>query len=189
VFFDAVLEPLLAASQAHADAIHAWELINEPEWVTSGWHPSSLKLRPTSSSTSIGLPVSSAAMRGFLDEGTRRIRRAGFKTTIGFASIDTIGRTGITADLNQFHHYPGGRRRLARHRFDVRFPGIIGEFATASTDVWPELGRSSQTMLNRLIHADAQGYPLVIPWAFRSADRHTSWSREVEEDLRIFTRG
>ena len=33
-FFNAVLEPLLDASMKHPEAIYAWELINEPEWVT-----------------------------------------------------------------------------------------------------------------------------------------------------------
>src|SRR6476660_1992451 len=38
-FLDRVLDPLLSASAACADAVFAWELINEPEWVTNGWHP------------------------------------------------------------------------------------------------------------------------------------------------------
>src|ERR1051326_782510 len=37
-FFDRVLAPLLDVSDAHRNAVYAWELINEPEWVTDGWH-------------------------------------------------------------------------------------------------------------------------------------------------------
>ena len=121
-FLDRVLDPLLRSSGQHSDLIYAWELVNEPEWITSGWQ----------SGAAVRAPVSEIAMRAFIEEGKQRIRAAGFKPTIGFASIATIRRTGITADINQFHHYPGGAQRLDRHVFDVRFPGIVGEFATAT---------------------------------------------------------
>ena len=38
-FFDRVLGPLLEVSQHHRDVIFAWELMNEPEWITNTWHP------------------------------------------------------------------------------------------------------------------------------------------------------
>jgi hypothetical protein len=150
--------------------------MNEPEWITNGWHPDG----------QMHHPVPEVSMRAFLDEGKSRIRNAGLKPTIGFASIDTLRRTGITAEINQFHHYPGGHRFLGRHTFDVRFPGIVGEFATAAGDVWPELEGTEQSVLNRLRHAAAQGYPLAIPWSFGAIDRHTSWSLAVERDLESF---
>jgi hypothetical protein len=176
---DRVLDPLLRASAARRDVIYAWELINEPEWITNGWHPD----------RQMNHPVSETSMRAFLDEGKARIRGAGLRPTIGFAMIDTLRRTGITAEINQFHHYPAGGRPLERHAFDVRFPGIIGEFATAAADVWPELKGTGQSVLNRLRHAAAQGYPLAIPWSFGAVDRHTSWSPAVERDVETFTQG
>ena len=126
------LDPLLQASGRHPGVIYAWELINEPDWVTSGWHP-------LSASTS---PVPDAAMRAFIEDGKQWIRAAGYNATIGFASIGTLRKTGITAEINQFHHYPNGAQSLDRHTFDPRFPGIIGEFATAAADVWPDLPMS-----------------------------------------------
>jgi hypothetical protein len=176
LFFDVAVDPLLRISADWREVIYGWELINEPEWITSGWHPD----RQTNH------PVAEPSMRAFLDEGKARIRSAGLKPTIGFASADTLRRTGITADINQFHHYPGGWRRLERHTFDAQFPGILGEFATAPTDVWPELIGKRQSVLNRLRHAAAQGYPLAIPWSFGAVDRHTSWSLAVERDLKRF---
>jgi len=176
-FLDHVLDPLLRASRRYAEVIYAWELINEPDWVTRGWH----------SSPFARTPVPHAAMRAFIEEGTERIRAAGFKPTIGFASIGTLWQSGITAEINQFHYYPGGARALDRHDFDPSLPGIIGEFATAGTDVWPDLMGSDQSVLHRLRLARSHGYPLAILWSFRARDRHTIWSADVERDIDTFT--
>lgn len=176
-FLDRTLEPLLRICLAHRNVIYAWELINEPDWITTGWNPRAV---------APGV-VSDAAMRAFLDEGKQRIRAAGYRPTIGFASMTMLQRSGITAEVNQFHHYPAGAQPLERHVFDPRFPGILGEFATASTDIWPELGIQRQTVLARLQRAESQGYPLAIPWSFRARDRHTSWSAETERDIKAFT--
>lgn len=177
-FLTAVLDPLLHVSARHPDTIYAWDLINEPDWITKGWH---FNLFGDS-------PVSELAMKGFLEDGKQRIRAAGFKPTIGFGSIDTLRQSGMTAEINQFHYYPDGQAALEPHRFDPRFPGIIGEFATATTDVWPELASDAQTVADRLRLAMERGYPLAIPWSFRAQDRHTVWSEAVEEDVRSFTR-
>src|SRR6478735_7675118 len=177
-FFDGVLDPLLRVSAAHRGAIAAWEVINEPEWVTTGWHPDGRS----------GHPVDAASMRAFVEEGKSRIRGAAFKPTIGFATVDTLRRTGITADINQFHHYPAGARVLEPHVFDSRAPGIVGEFATAPGDRWPELPAAGQTVLQRLRVAASRGYPLAIPWSFRGIDRHTAWTAEVERELAAFAR-
>jgi hypothetical protein len=175
-FLDGALEPLLRASQQYPDAIYAWELINEPDWVTQGWQSD-----PTSRP-----PVPESSMRAFIEDGSERVRRAGFRPTVGFASAGTLRNCGVASDVSQFHHYPGGACTLDRHEFDL---GIIGEFATASTDIWPDLTGQGQTVLNRLRLAEAYGYALAIPWAFRSQDRHTTWSTDVENDVRAFTRG
>ncbi|HEX2454398.1 MAG TPA: hypothetical protein VHI99_11915 [Vicinamibacterales bacterium] len=175
-FLDEVLDPFLQVSQNHADVIYAWESINEPEWITNGWHPDGRDDHP----------IDERFMRAFLDESTTRIRRAGFRPTIGFALLDTLRDSGITTEINQFHHYPGGSIKLPRQTFDPRFPAIIGEFATASNDIWPDLGER-QTVLDRLQRAAAKGYPIAMPWAFRTQDRHTSWTAAVEDDIRTFT--
>jgi hypothetical protein len=177
-FLDAALEPLLEVSGRYSHVIYAWELINEPDWITKGWHPNPLRR----------LPVAEGAMLAFLDEGQRRIRRAGFRSTVGFALADTLRRSGITADINQVHHYPGGRVTLRGHMGDRETPRILGEFATTSADVWPDLHATGQRVLDRLRLADSRGYELAIPWSFLSQDRHTTWSPDVEEDLRAFAR-
>ena len=178
-FLEQAFDPLLRVSQAHAAVIYAWEVINEPEWITNTWNPDN----PTNH------PVDATSMQAFLEAGKARIRAAGLKPTIGFASIDTLRATGITAEINQFHHYPAGRKTLERSGFDPNYPGIVGEFATSQADIWPELKDTGQSVLNRLRQADAQGYPLAIPWSFRGQDPHTSWTADVERDFECFTQG
>jgi hypothetical protein len=183
-FLRSVLQPLLhvAATPARRRVIYAWDIVNEPEWVTTGWHPDRRRRHP----------VDEAAMRAFITESKTMIRAASFKSTIGFNRLDTIRRTRIYAEYNQFHHYsPASRpRTLARHSFDPRYPGIIGEFATSSvTDQWPELRSTSQRVLNRLRLADGLGYPLALPWSYRARDHASGWGLPVEHDIECFTLG
>jgi hypothetical protein len=178
-FFDEVLEGLLRVSDRHRDVIYAWEVMNEPDLITRGWRPRGLALTG----------IDPLPRRGFLDDGLARIERAGFRSTVGFASPAGLRASGLSAPVNQFHYYPGGRRRLERHGFDARYPGIIGEFATRTSDEWPELRRTDQGMLSRLRLAEARGYPLALAWSFRGQDRHTCWSADVERDIATFTAG
>jgi hypothetical protein len=173
-FLTATLDPLLAISQRHADAIYAWESINEPDWITNGWHPDGRSSHP----------VADTAMQAFVEDAAARIDAAGFKSTIGFSLLETLAGSGITAEVNQFHHYPNGARLLPPHTFDPEFPAIIGEFATVPADVWPEL--PEQTIFARLRQAERQGYPLALLWSFRQRDRHAEWTAEVEADLLRF---
>ena len=133
-------------------------------------------------------PVDAADMRSFIDDAKTLIRHYRFKPTIGFALYRTFQQSQITAEINQFHHYAQGRDRLPRHTFNPAYPGIIGEFATNTSDVWPELA-SDQSVLRRLQFANQQGYPLALPWSYRQRDRHTSWSTSEERQIECFVFG
>jgi hypothetical protein len=179
-FIEQVLWPLLRLSSGYQDAIYAWDACNEPEWVTNGWHPDRGNCHP----------VNESEMRAFLEDSMSAIRQAGFRSTIGFSMIETIGQTGLYADINQFHHYTNGNRFLQRNPFEPRYPGIIGEFATSTAeDTWPELSQQSQRILERLKLAKSQGYALALAWSFQATDRHTSWTPGVENDIECFTQG
>jgi len=179
-FIDQVLRPLLRLSCGYRDAIYAWDVFNEPEWVTNGWHPDGRNNHP----------VNGSEMRAFLEDSMSAVREAGFKSTIGFGMIESIRQTGLYADINQFHHYTDGSRSLARNPFDARHAGIIGEFATSTAeDTWPELRLRGQRVLERLKLAKSQGYALAMAWSFQAADRHTSWTLEAENDIECFTQG
>jgi len=179
-FIDQVLRPLLRLSSGYRDAIYAWDVFNEPEWVTNGWHPDRRNDHP----------VNEVEMRAFLEDSMSAIRQAGFRSTIGFSVIETIRQTRLYADINQFHHYTDGSRSLERNPFDPRHPGIIGEFATSTAeDTWPELRRRGQRILERLRLAESQGYALALAWSFQATDRHTSWTLQAENDIKRFTQG
>ena len=179
-FIEQVLWPLLRLASGYRDAIYAWDVCNEPEWVTNDWHPDHGNDHP----------VNEPEMRAFLEDSMSAVRQAGFRATIGFNTIETIHRTQLYADINQCHHYTDGSRYLQQNPFDPRWPGIIGEFATsAAEDTWPELSQRSQRVLARLKVTESQGYVLALPWSFRAADRHTSWSPQVENDIECFTQG
>jgi hypothetical protein len=179
-FIEQVLWPLLRLSSGYRDAIYAWDVCNEPEWVTNGWHPDRRNDHP----------VNESDMRAFLQESTSAIRQAGFASTIGFNMIETIRQANLYADVNQFHHYTNGSRSLQRNPFDPRSSGIIGEFATSTAeDTWPELTQRSQRILERLKLAENQGYALALAWSFQAEDRHTSWTTPVENDIECFARG
>lgn len=179
-FIDQVLQPLLRLSCGYRDTIYAWDVFNEPEWVTNGWHPDGRNDHP----------LNGSEMRAFLEDSMSAVRAAGFRSTIGFGVRETIRQTGIFADINQFHHYTDGSRFLALNPFDPGQPGIIGEFATSTAeDTWPELGQRGQRVLERLKLAESQGYALALAWSFRAADRHTSWTLEAENDIECFTQG
>ena len=182
-FLAGALAPLLRISRSHARVIHAWEIVNEPEWVTKGWHPRSKR----------GLPVEEGAMRAFVLEASAAIREAGFSPTVGFAQRETLSRARLGGEGSQVHHYAGGRRRLAPA--DPAQPAILGELATATTsDPWPDLPAHAQGLFARLQLAERRGYPLALLWSALQlvsgdADRHSRWDAEVEREIARFTRG
>ena len=177
-FIEHVLRPLLRLSAGYRDAIYAWDVFNEPEWVTNGWHPDRKNDHP----------VSDTEMRAFLEDSIAAVREAGFKSTVGFGMIESIRQARLYADINQFHHYTDGSRYLEPNPFDPRYPGVIGEFATsAAEDTWPELRERSQRVLERLRLAESQGYALALAWSFRADDRHSSWTAQAEDDIECFT--
>lgn len=163
-FLANALQPLLSACRGFNDVIYAWDLINEPEWCVR--NPGSGVPRGRAPT------LDRAAMLAFLREGVRMINRAGFASSVGFASYNTIGAwNSIALDVqrHQFHYYPRGEN-LPRHTFDPRWPIVVGEFASAPHRPWPEIAALERSapgdiLHNRLRHIDSKGYPLALIWS------------------------
>ncbi len=186
-FFDAVLEPLLEVSLRHPGTIYAWELMNEPEWVTT--EKSLNKHCPEENKT-----VPKDRMLEFLREGIGRINakrlpdgQAAFRSTIGFAHYDTLfdwdsAALGVT--LHQFHFYAQNDGKLPPHIFSADYPCFIGEFATAVQKDWTELKKKKlgQTVPNRLKWIEEKGYPAAFLWSAQAVDVATNWTQNEVND-------
>jgi len=180
-FFDMVLEPFLDISMKHIDSIFAWELMNEPIWVTL---PPSMFGKPLNSFVDRFLPASD--METFLKEGLQRIQARvttvpdpanpgtqkqthAFKSTVGhrFAwnldQLPLFGTTWPSGDIRQFHYYPSTEQFL--DRMDDTLPNsrqtrgaILGEFAAGPPvaakhhKFWPEIpGESGLSTSDRML--------------------------------------
>lgn len=189
LFLDAALEPLLEVSLRYPQAIYAWELMNEPEWVTAT--KPLAKYRPEENKT-----VRQGAMFDFLHEGIGRINgkrlpngSSTFRSTIGFAHYDTLfdwdsAALGVT--LHQFHFYAQNDGKLPKHIFSSDYPCFIGEFATAVQKDWTDLKKKKlgQTIPNRLNWIEEKGYPAAFLWSAQAVDVATNWTpREIEQTV------
>lgn len=205
-FFQRVLTPFLEASQQFPEVIYAWELINEPEWITQqrglGGHLPDTRRIPLS------------RMIAFIQEGLEIITEHGFRPTVGFAKSRTLGdwqvRTAmhlrslthrsvdldansLGLGLNQIHYYPHDGDELVPAHFPNGRQSILGEFATrvrgispsitktCQGSVWPDLSTEQQGIAWRLRRAQSLGYEAALPWSYRSIDCPTEPNRSVIE--------
>ncbi len=100
LFLDTMLGTLLEVSKDYPQQIYAWEVANEPFWMSFEYGlnsvPSTKKRRPE---------VNVAQVQAFLKDATARIEAAGFKSTVGhrfFTDMTTFKAAGTRP---QFHYY------------------------------------------------------------------------------------
>lgn len=189
-FFDGVLEPLLDVCERHRDALFAFEVMNEPDWVAlpaEGERP----LAPTD------------ALAAFLVEGARRIARRGLLSTIGFCHarpswLPEQARFALAAlasrgrYLHQRHHYPREdlSMRLPPASTSAVEPCLLGELPTAQHARWadPELWASEcepeRYLEARIALAKERGYVGALVWACRANDPHSRWDARVRAQVK-----
>lgn len=121
---DLVVDPLLAHCGRHA-SISAWDVVNEPEWVTRG-----TRLPPRVSD------APRAAMRAFIRDVVEVVHhRTSHAATVGSASTRTVPLVeGLGLDVYQAHWYDRLAKRAPLDRpvaeLGLDRPLILGEFPT-----------------------------------------------------------
>ena len=150
-----VLDPLLERYGRSA-SIMAWDVVNEPEWVTRGTR---LPPRPTD--------VPRAAMRAFIRDVVTIIHdRSSHAATVGCASPRTLPLVeGLGLDVYQAHWYGHLEKRAPLARpvasFGLDRPVILGEFPTRGSGLAPS------TVLDAARRA---GYAGALAWSALAGD-------------------
>jgi hypothetical protein len=150
-----VVDPLLERYGRHP-SIAAWDVINEPEWVTRG---ARLTARPT------GVPR--AAMRAFIRDVVMVIHhRTAHAATVGSASTRTLPLVeGLGLDVYQAHWYDRLAKKAPLDRpvesLGLDRPLILGEFPTRGSALTPG---------EILDAARAAGYAGALAWSVLAGD-------------------
>ncbi len=168
-FLDRAVAPLVSRYGAR-DALYAWEIINEPEWVTRGM---------TGFWRGTGDRVQAGQMLDFVGSCADRIHSlTDDPVTVGCAGFKHIkywDKVGL--DLYQVHWYPGWRSPFpwpAVTELAVDGPVLVGEVPTKKTTISPA---------EYLEAARAGGYEGVLFWSFTAADRYSD--RAALENLKV----
>jgi hypothetical protein len=127
--------------------------------------------------------VTEDELRAFLRAAVDLVNGAGFISTIGFRTRETIHNwNDLHVRLHQFHYYPKGLLfgrgdPLPRHTFSQSGQCIIGEIATRVDllPAWPDHpnwsdGPLDNRIYNRLSLIERLGYPAVFLYAAKPAD-------------------
>jgi hypothetical protein len=208
LFLDTVLEPLLDISVEFKDEIFAWEVMNEPSWLTRRFAP------PVGNITGTEDPfMTEAQLTTFLREGLDRIeRRNEFrnKSTVGHRFVGDLN-TFPTGTLPQYHYYGktapllGGDPSSIPPRKDAK-NAFIGEFSPefAASKLyldalnfeqgapWPDCKGSdiTDTVVERLKILTRQDYQLALVWpdkGDRAGTDDVKLSGEAKASIRHFT--
>ncbi|MFO7694883.1 MAG: hypothetical protein R6V57_17515 [Vicinamibacterales bacterium] len=153
-----VVAPLLERYGRHP-SILAWDVINEPEWVTRG---ARLPRRPSE--------VPRAVMRDFIRDIVGLInQRTSHAATVGSASVRTLPLVeGLGLDVYQAHWYDRLDRKAPLDRpvtsLGLDRPLILGEFPT----------RGSRRMPIEIVEVARQNdYAGALAWSVLSDDEAT----------------
>lgn len=167
-FIEKAIMPIVK-KYAASEAIFAWEVINEPEWITSG----------------VAVPgapgaISVAELRALVKNATAAIKSASAKpVTVGSANpkwMYLYVNTGI--DMFQAHYYDKGSKIpkkifsasefKKKYKISASTPVILGEFAS----------RGSRYTIGQYVNmAKDAGYDGAWVWGYHSTDEATDKSK------------
>lgn len=153
-----VLRPLISRFGGRP-GIAAWDLINEPEWVTFSWR--------TWDPVHAVLPD---VMRDYIAEAAALVHECtSHRVTVGLACASSLPLVrGLGLDLYQVHWYDRFEKEFALATpvatWGPDAPVLLGEF--------PTLG-SSRSAVDIEAHARAAGYAGALAWSLHATDEAT----------------
>ena len=209
LFLDTVLEPLLDISVEFKDEIFAWEVINEPSWLTARFAP------PLGNFGTEEPIMTEAQLTTFLREALDRIeRRPEFrnKSTVGHRFVGDLNKFP-TGALPQYHYYGktapllGGDPRSIPPRkqaknaflgeFSPEFAGnkfYLNELNFEEGAPWPDCGGhdDKNTVVERLkiLTRPENDYQLALVWGDkgdRAGTDAVKLSDAAKASIRAFT--
>lgn len=169
-FLDRVVDPLLDR-YGRADAVHSFDIINEPDWVVS-----ELATDPARASWPL------ARLREFAGDAARRIHaRSPALVTIGGGRVAPVREWDDPAyglDFIQVHSYPDVRYpfrddsvlRKAAAEFGLSKPLLIGECPAHPRLHPPDHLSPAYSLADYLRLARDGGYLGAWPWSFKGVD-------------------
>jgi hypothetical protein len=169
---DRLVAPILRRCAAEP-AILAWDLLNEPEWVTRG----AGEFRPFA-------PVRGPDMREFIRGAARAVHtETRHLVTVGLASSKGLGLVaGLGLDVYQVHWYDRRERRAplaAPIAASLDRPVWLGEFPTAGS------GRTAREIVESARQA---GYGAAFAWSAEAVDGHSGLGWPDRWELRVRSR-
>ncbi len=146
-------------------AIFAWDLVNEPGWITDG-----RGLGPH------GVDVPRADLVAFVQAMADAVHdRCEQPVTLGSAKAEWLSIWDeVDLDLAQIHWYEPVVLGLGAEALSPDRPLLLGEVATSD----PQLAA-------HLDAAAALGYAGVLPWSFGAEDEATAWDCRENEETHI----
>jgi len=147
----------------HSPAILAWDIINEPEWVTRGWGA-------TDKTTSISPPT----LRRFIKKTTRLIHRhTDHMVTVGLGNASGLHLVqGCGLDFFQVHWYDQWEKEAPLTKplseLNLDRPVLLGEFPT----------KNSARLPDEIIAASrSSGYCGALGWSLLANDHFSDLLR------------
>jgi hypothetical protein len=177
---DRIVDPILEWS-GRSDAVCAWDVINEPEWVTRGFGARWWQSR-----------VAAADMRAFIGAVVERIHaRTAHQATVGLSNARGLPLVrGLGLDFYQVHWYDKHDAKSPLDRpvayLELDRPLLLGEFPTKGS------ARSVTSILNT---ARSMGYAGAVAWSALSTDDYSNyighsteiaaWRRDPDMNTRV----
>ncbi len=164
-FFEQVLVSLLrlANQERYRPSIYAFEIMNEPSWLTGHFWP-----RPGSLPRPMMPRVSRDALSEFLKQGVALVARYSLPSTVGHRFYSDLWRYP-TGSIPQFHYYPHPLNRDPR-RLPWCREAFVGEFAAGIEGrPWRNLAHRDrpgprEKVCERLRALEQLGYRLALIW-------------------------